>query len=285
MVPARRNCDQSGMTLIFRKPPILSIAYRLFVLVTGAAVFSAVAHAERLQVPAEAPVWAHLGAGFLLSAHIGGGAVGLVSGATAIASRKGGVVHVAAGKVFLISMFITYLIGAGVAPFLELGQRPNFVAGILALYLLISGWLTVRRPGVRAGMETYIGLAAALVIASLGLVFMHMGAASPSGTVDGAPSEAFILFAVAGSAAAAGELNIILRRTITGAARLSRHLWRICVSMFFASGSLFLGQPHVFPDGFNETALPVVLAFAPLIAMAVWLVLVRLRQHRRRATA
>ncbi|MEO1405612.1 MAG: hypothetical protein AAFV54_03880, partial [Pseudomonadota bacterium] len=46
--------------------------------------------------------------------------------------------------------------------------------------------------------------------------------------------------------------------------------------MFIASGSLFLGQPQVFPDGFNATAWPFTLAFAPLLAMLVWLVLVHI---------
>ena len=48
-------------------------------------------------------------------------------------------------------MFVTYLIGAGVAPFLETGQRPNFVAGVLALYLLTSGVMAAMRRDFRAG--------------------------------------------------------------------------------------------------------------------------------------
>ena len=104
---------------------------------------------------------------------------------------------------------------------------------------------------------------------------MRMGAASPTGTVDGSPPQAFILFAVAGSAAAAGELNVILRRGLSGAARIARHLWRMCFSWFIAAGSLFLGQPQVFPDWFNASPLPVLLAFTPLIAMVTWLIIVR----------
>jgi len=236
--------------------------------------------ATTLEVADDAPVWAHAGAGILLYAHIAGGALGLLMGVLAVITRKGGTVHRAAGNVFFVSMFVTYLIGAGVAPFLTDGQRPNFTAGVLALYLLVTGWRTARRGDFRAGKSEYAGLAVALAITGLGLLFMRMGAASPTGTVDGSPPQAFILFVAAGSAAAAGEVNVILRRGLSGAARIARHLWRMCFSWFIAAGSLFLGQPQVFPDWFNASLLPLLLSFTPLIAMVSWLIIVRLIWRR-----
>ena len=88
-------------------------------------VAASAAYAVKLEVSPDAPGWAHFGASILLYLHIGGGIVGLLAGATAAAARKGAVVHRTAGKIFLVSMFIAYLIGAGVAPFLAEGQRPN----------------------------------------------------------------------------------------------------------------------------------------------------------------
>ena len=178
-------------------------------------------------------------------------------------------------------MVVTYLIGAGVAPFLADGQRPNFVAGVLALYLLITGWRTARRGDTEAGRAEILGFVIAITIAGLGLYFMYLGANSPTGTVDGSPPPAFLIFALAGSVAAAGDLNLIVRRRISGAARIARHLWRMCFSLFIASGSLFLGQPQVFPDWFNATPLPFVFAFGPLVAMVIWLTLVRRRPPAR----
>jgi hypothetical protein len=209
--------------------------------------------------------------------------IGLLMGSLAIASRKGSAIHRAAGNVFFAAMFVTYLIGAGVAPFLADGQRPNFVAGVLALYLLITGWRTARRTDAQAGRAEILGFAIALTIAGLGVWFMYLGTNSPTGTVDGSPPQAFLVFALAGSVAAAGDLNLILRRRISGAARIGRHLWRMCFSLFIASGSLFLGQPQVFPSWFNATPMPFLLAFAPLVAMAVWLTLVRRRPRARMA--
>ncbi len=258
--------------------PILSCVLALAFLGAGAA------HAAKLEVDPDAPLWIRLATDALLYAHIGGGTVGLVSGVAAIATRKGRAVHRLAGQIFFVSMFITYLIGAGVAPFLEEGQRPNFVAGILALYLLITALVTVRQRGpVRVNWQHHAGLATALGITLMGVIFMYMGANSETGTVDGSPPQAFVLFAVAGSFAAFGEFNVIRKKALSYAARISRHLWRMCFSMFIASGSLFLGQPQVFPQGFSQSAWPFLLAFMPLFALFIWLVLVRFRGAKLRA--
>ncbi|MEO1656390.1 MAG: hypothetical protein AAFR65_01595 [Pseudomonadota bacterium] len=258
----------------FRPALLLTSLVAAGVMATGSA------HAIRLEVAPDAPIWQHLGAALLLTLHIGGGVIGLASGVAALTAKKGGTIHRAAGKIFLPAMFITYLIGAGVAPFLAEQQRPNFVAGILALYLLITGWRTAKRTNLSAGTEDITGFAIALAIASTGFIFMQMASNSPTGTVDGSPPEAFIVFTVAGSFAVLGELNFLIRRNLAGAARIARHLWRMCVSMFLASGSLFLGQPQVFPDWFNATPLPFLFAFVPLLAMLFWLVAVRVPSRR-----
>lgn len=227
--------------------------------------------AERLAVAADASLLQHLGAAALLYAHILGGVAGLLAGTAALLVRKGGALHRGAGKMFLFAMAITYLVGAGVAPFLNEGQRPNFVAGVLALYLLWSGVSAARRRPFTAGWAERIGLIVALAITAMGLSFMLIGLQSATGTVDGSPPEAFVLFIVAGSAAAAGELNALLRGKLSPAARIARHLWRMCVSFFIASGSLFLGQPQVFPESFNTSPAPLVLALIPLLALAFFL--------------
>ncbi len=243
---------------------------------TCMAVFYATpAWAERLELAADASWWAHAFAALLLILHIAGGAVGLAAGTAASLTTKGGRWHRCAGRWFAVGMFISYLIGAGVAPFLQTGQRPNFIGGVLALYLLLTGVAAARRREICAGPQVVAGLAAALFITAMGLWFAYQGAHHPSGTVDGSPPQAFVIFVLAGSAAAAGELNVLLRGKLEPAARVSRHLWRMCVSFFIASGSLFLGQPQVFPGWFNNSPLPLLLAFAPLLVMVVWMIKVR----------
>jgi len=248
----------------------------------AAALLPSIALAENLEAGPGDPVWMHLGANALLWAHIAGGAIGMVTGVVALASRKGQRVHRAAGSVFFLAMFAAYAIGAGVAPFLETGQRPNFVAGILALYLLISGTMAARQREVKAGVPEIIGLVVALTITAAGVIFMRMGAASPSGTVDGSPPQAFFLFTIAGAFAAAGELHVLLRKSLSNVARMARHLWRMCFSLFIASGSFFLGQQQVFPKAVQDSVLLYVVALSPLPIMLFWLGKVRFDDWRRR---
>jgi uncharacterized membrane protein len=103
----------------------------------------------------------HLGADALLVLHIGGGALGLLSGAVALTARKGETLHRAAGNVFFISMLSMAGVGASVAPFLPDGQRPNFVAGVMTLYMLVTAWVAAKRERVDAGAFTAAGFAIA----------------------------------------------------------------------------------------------------------------------------
>ena len=243
------------------------------------------AHATVLQAPADAPVWAHIGAVALLWMHILGGGAGIATGAIAIASRKGGKIHRAVGRVFFWVMLVCYTVAAGVAPFLDDGQRPNTIAGVMALYLLLTGWAAAQRPQIRAGIWQIAGLIVALAIAGAGALFMKMSAESATGTIDGSPPEAFVVFMAAGVFAAGGEIHVLVRKTLSGTARIARHLWRMCFSLFIASGSFFLGQMQVMPAWMRESAIPYMAALAPLAAMLIWLVLVRLPKRRKVATA
>src|ERR1051326_3858253 len=203
-------------------------------------MWAGAAYADRLHVAPDASPWMQAGALALLILHIGGGGVGILSGAAALVFRKGSRLHRIAGKGFFTAMFTSYTVATCVAPFLNRGQRTNTVAGILALYLLLSGWRASKQRELRAGAFEYAGLAVALLIVGAGLLFMQMSATAHSRTVDGAPAQAFIAFAAFGAVAALGELHVIVRGTISGVSRIARHLWRMCLSLFIASGSFFL---------------------------------------------
>ncbi len=239
------------------------------------------AYAAKLQVAPDSPAWMHIGADILLWAHIGGGAAGVVTGMVALASRKGGRIHRSVGKLFFAVMLVSYGVAACVAPFMHVEQRTNTLAGLMALYLLLSGWHATQHKEIKAGPWQLTGLAVALSIAGAGALFMQLGANSPTGTIDNAPPQAFIVFTAFGLIAAAGEINVLVRRTISGPARLSRHLWRMCLSLFVASGSFFLGQQQLLPDWVRSNMINVVLALAPAVVMLIYLVLVRLPKRRK----
>ena len=73
-------------------------------------------------------------------------------------------------------------------------------------------------------------------------------------------------------------LRVIRRGGVTGAARLARHLWRMCFALFVASGSLFLGQPQVFPAPLRNSPLLIGMAVAPLGFLIFWIIRVRLKR-------
>ena len=227
---------------------------------------------ETLQVPEDAPRWMHFGAAALLFLHIGGGAIGIITGAVASAAKKGQKLHRMSGRLFFGSMLLAYVIAAAVAPFIAHGQRPNLVAGILALYLLLSGVSAARRRNFKASYAEWLGLVAALFVTAMGAWFAYTAIQSEGGTFDGSPPQAFLVFVLTGLVAIVGEVRVLNRGELSNVGRQERHPWRMCMSFFIAAGSLFFGQPQVFPLWFNKSPLPDLLCAAPLIVMIYWLV-------------
>lgn len=165
-----------------------------------------------LEVSSDAPLWAKYGADALLVLHIGGGAVGIATGWVAVTSRKGETIHRAAGRIFFIAMLICYVVATGVAPFLSDGQRVNTIAGLLALYMLLSAWRTVRRRETAPEWPEKAGLIMALMIIAMNFVFIQLGASSSTGMIDGASYEPLYLFSIIAFFAAAGDESHPARR-------------------------------------------------------------------------
>lgn len=182
----------------------------------------------------EAPAWMHVGAQALLVAHIGGGTLGMLSGAVAMATRKGERLHRAAGNVFFVSMLSMAAVGAGVAPFLDDGQRVNTVAGIMTLYMVATAWVAAKRERIEVGAFEIFGFGVAVLVAAAGAVFAIEASNSPTGTIDDSPPQSFYMFMTIGTVAALSDLNLILRGGLSGRQRIARHLWRMCVGLFIA---------------------------------------------------
>lgn len=236
------------------------------------------AWADRLEVAADAPWWIRLGADALLYAHIGGGTVGLLSGVVALAAAKGGRIHRAAGNVFFVSMLVMAGIGGAVSPFLN--DRISTVAGFMTFYLIATAWITARR---RQGVSPFeiLGLAIAASGVVSTFVLIWLARQTPDGTLDGAPPQAFYIFALVSTVALLGDLKLVLRRGIAGAQRIARHVWRMCFGLFVASGSLFLGQQQVFPEWLQATPLLYIAGLAPLPFLIFWMFRVRLSKRYR----
>lgn len=201
-----------------------------------------------LQVAADSHVLVHVAAAVVLYLHIGAGTVSLLAGAAAFAFRKGSRLHRLAGNVFVVAMLIMSAIGSAVAPFLPTPERASVIAGVLTFYLVLSSWSAVKRKPGQIGAFDYGLLLTSLTVVAASAYFMHLAAQSSNGKLDGQPAAAFVMFLIFGSLAAVGDLRLILRRGVSGAMRLARHLWRMTVAYFIAANALFLGQPQVFPQ-------------------------------------
>jgi len=226
-----------------------------------------------VQLPATSPLLLRLAADLALVLHIGGGTVGLVSGAAAIAFAKGGRAHRWAGNVFFVSMLTMGSVAAIAAPFTA---RPsNTVGGLFTVYLVATAWATVRRKSGGVGVFEVGAFLYALGVIAVGGALVQLAAADPARILDGQPVQGIYFATAVAALAAALDLKVILMCGIDGAARITRHLWRMCLGLFIASGSFFLGQQEVFPAALRGSPILLVLAVAPLGAMVFWLLRVR----------
>ena len=86
------------------------------------------------------------------------------------------------------------------------------------------------------------------------------------------------LFAAILLLAAAGDVRVLAHGGISGRSRVVRHLWRMCVGLFIATGSFFLGQPQVFPVALRGSIYLITPAVLPLPLLILWLIRVRFRK-------
>jgi hypothetical protein len=189
--------------------------------------------------------------------HALAGATGIISGGTALLTRKGSRLHRKAGMVFFIAM----MTAAATAIYLSWRiNNPGFmVGGILILYLLATGWVTARR---RPGQTGLFEIGAFLLVATgaaASFWFWYQSMQDGTAFMGGIPA---LIFSIVASLAAAADLSVILRRGLSGKQRLARHLWRTHVGLFAAVGSFFPGQLQFFPE-FIQQVRPTILLFIP----------------------
>ena len=108
---------------------------------------------------------------------------------------------------------------------------------------------------------------------------------SAKGTFQGYGAVLYYVFGSFATLFAALDLKVILRGGISGAARIARHLWRMCFALFFAAASFFLGQQKVMPAFMHGSPLLFIPALAPLGFMIYWLVRTRFPKRRQRRSS
>lgn len=228
----------------------------------------------------------------ILAIHICGGTLGLVSGAAALAFRKGSRRHKLAGKLFIASM-LTMAVGATWLA-IQKHESGNIGGGILTFYMVLTAWLTVRRAKGSISKSDWFVL---LIPLALGLLTWFSGleklriAGPPK---DGVPAGMNFFLGSIMLLAAAGDVRMLLRGGVTGTTRIARHLWRMCFGLFIATGSFFLGpanrplrllssvglRQHFFKAVLRQEVL-LFMAVLPLLFLIFWLVRVRFGKSSR----
>jgi hypothetical protein len=82
--------------------------------------------------------------------------------------------------------------------------------------------------------------------------------------------------------AAALDLRMIVRGGVQGAARIARHLWRMCAAWFIATTSLFVGQPQLFSYAVRRSGVLIVPSVVIVALLLFWLARVLFTRAYRR---
>jgi uncharacterized membrane protein len=214
--------------------------------------------------------------------HVFAGTVALFAGIVAMSSRKGARVHRVAGTVFFVSMLVMAVFADYLAVAMP-DQIPNLFVGTFTIYLVATAWLTVRRKERSAGIPEKIAL---FVILCLCVPFVILSFQLATGLkpsfksavpLEGPVRIAIYCFTFFVAMAAIGDARLVLAGGITGARRIARHLWRMCLGLTFAAGSAFTnGFPRLLP---NTVHVPLLLLFVPQLSslgvLIFWMVRVR----------
>ena len=203
--------------------------------------------------------------------HIFNGLLGILSGAVAMVLRKGSPRHTWAGRVFVVSMLCMSGSAAYVSFVDPNGKSINLLMGLLTFYLVATAWLTAYRKRPQTNLADWAGVVAIVAVA-IGLASSGVEAAnSATGTKDGSAAGLYFAFVAVASLAAVLDLRMIWRGGVSGAQRLTRHLWRMCTALFIAVGSFFLGQPQVFPVGIRNSGILAVPTLLVILSLGYWL--------------
>jgi uncharacterized membrane protein len=209
----------------------------------------------------------------ILPIHIAAGLVGIISGAIALYALKGAKVHRKSGMVFVYAMVLMTMSALPMA--IAGGIRFSASQAALTLYLVVTALLTTRQ---RVQEFRWINVAAMLTALAIGLYDLALGVEamnSPKGILEGVPAAMIFIFAGFALLAALGDLRMMLVPQFERNHRIARHLWRMCLALWVAVASFFLGQPKFFPEPLRSLpvlAIPVLLV---LVLSLYWFVRVR----------
>lgn len=184
----------------------------------------------------------------LLAIHIAAGTLSVLTGAAALMLRKGDRLHRAAGTMFGPAMIVMALTAAVLG-----GDVGNALGGGMVIYFVTTSWVTARRGDKPAGAFEFVAFAVALLCATYFAWSAYQIATGARAAINPYIVHATVFISSGLALAALGDLSMVLRRNVSAAQRVARHLWRMCFALVIAVGS-FAAQgatvlPKIIPGG------------------------------------
>jgi uncharacterized membrane protein len=211
----------------------------------------------------------------VLLLHVTGGVVAIAAGFVALYARKGAALHRGSGTIFVYAMLSMSLSGAMMAAVMSHVSAANILAGLLTAYLVVTGLTSVTPPSPRIDRINRGAMAGVFVLA-LTTILWAFAMAAAGGRNRGLAIPLFV-FGVVALLSGRGDLRMLRAGGVRGAARLTRHLWRMCAALFIAAASFFLGPVRRIPEPLRAPVFRLI-PLAVLVTMAFWLW--RLRRQR-----
>ncbi|HYE44797.1 MAG TPA: hypothetical protein VEA44_03385 [Caulobacter sp.] len=213
--------------------------------------------------------------------HVAVGTVASLTGFAALLSRKGARLHREAGAVWVGAM--TILAASIVILGLLISSPGDLIAGLFVFYLAGSGWLAVWRAPNTFGWPERAAVLIPLATAALSILGAAALMTAPGGLPPDLPPgqrpQVGLTVAAIALLAAGLDVRVMLKGGLAGPARVSRHLWRLCLALFMATGS-FGAQVPVMLKRIDVGSPPLLVIFGPailvLVLLAFWMVRVRI---------
>lgn len=216
--------------------------------------------------------------------HILAGSLSLLAGAAAMMLRKGSTAHGLAGETFVIAM----LIMAGTGTIMSIAIVPvmgNVMGGLLTMYLVVTAWATAFRAPRQVGTHEFLGMALGIAIGIAGIAFGLEASARAQQRLHGYPAMFYYIFGGIALLGATLDARMIAQGGFSGSQRTARHLSRMCLAMYMATMSFFIGQARLLPMWMKEARLNLVPVLLVVGALIYFLIRFRLMPAMRKRKA
>jgi hypothetical protein len=119
-------------------------------------------------------------------------------------------------------------------------QQPvNIIVGLLTCYLAGTAWSTVPRQEGEPGISEFGAMLVAWADGAAAVICGFQLANTGTPFQEGMPAAPYFIFGSLALLAGAMDVRMLLRGGVSGAKRILRHVWRMCLALLIATLFLF----------------------------------------------